>query len=241
MSTHSENHEHGTQHENKDEPYLSMEDYKVLYDEIMDMYDDVKDDLENFESTGEYEMDDYPFKINNCECYYSFNLRKTYKNELVIDINIKLKDVKYSECSDYNINCSFEISELNLESFKEKFDAINTRKIRKDNVLVYLGEDFHSIALLTEKQYKKRISLSKLFFSKEEMNKCYVCLNWTLPSERTLCGHNIHIQCALQQYNHMDSIPNDEQPYFKCGICRKQTSEIILNKCRNEHNHNQNE
>ena len=223
--------------ENKDEPYLSMDDYKVLYDEIMDMYDDVKDDLENFEYTDEFEMDDYPFKINNCECYYSFNLRKTYKNELVIDINIKLKDVKYCKCSDYNITCSSSMSELNLESFKKAFDNITTKRNRKDNVLVYQGEDFHSISLLTEKHYKKRISLSKLFLSKEQMNKCYVCLSWTLPSERTLCGHNIHIQCALQQYN---SIPNDEHPYFKCGICRKQTGEIILNKCRNQNNHNHN-
>lgn len=55
--------------------YLTLDDYNILFQDIMQIDEDFNEDIEELEEC-EYDMDEYTFKIDNCDYFYTFKIRK---------------------------------------------------------------------------------------------------------------------------------------------------------------------
>ena len=170
------------------------EDWKSLYDYLI---------IEQNHRGKVISFFDIPFIVGNCEAFYEFYIFNSY-NFNIIDVQIKL--VNFLDRNHNNVSVANFVCKINnFESFKNGMKELNS-KIKSDNWVIY------NYKLVSSEKYKNKVKFSKLFKS-ENIDKCWVCLEYCLPNEHLFCQHLIHYKCAETCFRMNNYV-------FTCGICK---------------------
>lgn len=177
------------------------EDWKSLYDYL------VSSDNLRYKTVS---FIDLPFIIGGCEGFYEFYVFKSH-NFNIIDVQIKLNhfvDKQNNHVTVSNFFC--RVNDFN--NFYRGMKEFNS-KIKSNDWIVYNHK------LMSVKKYENKIKFGRLFKS-ENIDKCWICLEYCLPQEHCSCQHLIHFKCAenyLKKNNYV----------FVCGICKNTTYDYI--------------
>ena len=196
------------------------EPINLLYEEVLN--------IEHMHEKSYYELE---FIIDGMECFYFFHMCKVdYHDEestnkyAHINCGIKIKNVFPDDNDDDEVMLGVRSCKVSdgIEGFKKLINRMNS--LRKNNKIVI---DYNGVSLVPNDIYYRNIKYGSVF--NIELNKCYLCHDLVLNTEKLDCGHHIHLKCAVEMFKKNNNI-------YKCGICRKSNHRIYLKNCDDEEN-----